>query len=87
MSGYTANGADEFVPGQNTLFFLPYTRNEFLGLDIEPNGPYQKVACFKQSVGTHRLELGTSLSMKIQGFVGETREEVCLKLTEALQRL
>lgn len=85
MSGYTANGADEFVPGQDTLLVLPYTPNDFFGLDVEANGPYHKVACFKHSVGTHRLEAGTSLSMKIQGFVGETRAEACLKLTIALQ--
>ena len=84
LSAY-ANGADEFAPDQGTLLILPYTRNEFIGLDIEANRPFYKVVCFKQSVGTHRLELGTSLSTIIQGFVGETRAEACSKLTIALK--
>ena len=85
MSGY-ANGADDFAPGQK-IFFFPYSHNDFLGIDVEANGPYYKVTRFKQSVGTHRLELGTgnSLSTRIQGFVGQTREEACSKLTIALQ--
>lgn len=78
-----ANGADDFAPG-DTLLLLPYTRNDFLGIDVEANGPYYKVTGFKQSVGTHRLEFGTSLSTRIQGFVGKTREEACSKLTIAL---
>lgn len=85
MSGFTANGADDFVPSQDALLLLPYTRNDFFGLDIEANGPYYKVAGFKQSVGTHRLEFGASLSTRIQGFVGKTRAEACSKLKIALQ--
>ena len=76
------NDADVFA---GPLLILPYTRNEFLGLDIVANGPYYKVA--QQQIGTHRIELGndnTNKSVCIKGFVGETRAEACSKLSTAL---
>ena len=34
-----------------------YTPDEFIGLDLDANGPYYKVARFVRQIGTHRMEL------------------------------
>ena len=66
-----------------------YTPDEFIGLDLDANGPYYKVARFVRQIGTHRMELNIGDTDNpfccVQGYVGETRAEACSKLSTALR--
>jgi hypothetical protein len=83
FSGY-ATDADEFAPGTNAVL-LPYTRNEFHGVELVVNGPYYRVVGFQGPVGTHKFQVSAGTkSSSLQGFAGKTRVEACTRLSTAL---
>ena len=90
FSGY-ATDANEFASGTNAVL-LPYTRNEFHGVELVVNGPYYRVVGFQGPVGTHKFQVSVSThhgfagtkSSSLQGFAGKTRVEACTRLSTAL---
>lgn len=86
-----ATDANEFASG-TTAVLLPYTPDEFLGVELVVNGPYYTAVGFQGPVGTHKFQVSApthhrfagTKSSSLQGFAGKTRVEACTKLSTAL---